>query len=685
MKPRRLWASIVVVLLLVGGSGALWFLGERPVLGLDLEGGVSVILAAPAGTPSDVMVRALENIRRRIDAFGTAEPQLLVSGTSIEVQIPGLARGSVEPRALSKFCLRDAQGTDYGCFDDSKGASDALAAAQVEKVVRSVCVTGDLFGEKPPCFGSAKEARAALDALATAAGTASATPTPSPSEGAGPAPVTQVCVTGTGLATDPCFPSQAEAQAAIDAAGVAAPTVDYCLVQNGTAIATADGTAACAATEADAQATLDGLSVQEQAQEFCVVSSAGKDLGCFPTQDEANAKLQQTGQERLLEVIGTTARLEMREVIQLISPADSKYDLTPVTCGTPAEQATPDCTPEALADQQVVYVGDPSQIMVVGTDTGNKPPKYVLGPVGLTGDAIKKATAVYNAGGTTSTNVGWQVDFSLTGKGAQAFGDLTSRLVQRDLAIIVDDKVLSAPTVQSAITGGQGTISGSFSEQEAKDLSTVLNAGALPVNLVTQQVVTVSPTLGKQSLDQGLRAGLAGLVALALYLLFYYRLLGVVAFAGMSVWALLAFALVTLAGSAIGYSLTLAGVAGLVISLGVTADSYIVFFERLKDEIRVGRSPRAAVQPAFKRAYRTIVAADVVTGLAAIVLYVTAISSVRGFALSLGVATALDLFVVYFFKRPVVFLIARSERLVNLRGFGLTSAAAADPLPGEAP
>ena len=151
----------------------------------------------------------------------------------------------------------------------------------------------------------------------------------------------------------------------------------------------------------------------------------------------------------------------------------------------------------------------------------------------------------------------------------------------------------------------------------------------------------------------------------------------------MSVWALLAYALVTLAGSAIGYSLTLAGVAGLVISLGVTADSYIVFFERLKDEIRVGRSPRAAVQPAFKRAYRTIVAADVVTGLAAIILYVTAISSVRGFALSLGVATALDLFVVYFFKRPVVFLIARSERLVNLRGFGLTSATASAPLPGE--
>ena len=682
MKPRRLWASVIVVALLVGGAGALWFLGERPALGLDLEGGVSVILTAPDGTTSDVMERALENIRRRIDSFGTAEPQLLISGTSIEIQIPGLARGTVQPRSIAQSCLRDAEGMDYGCFDDATTAAAALDATAVERVVRSVCLTGGLLGAEPPCFGSAKEARSAIDGFAIAAGTASATPTPSPSAGAGPAPVTQVCVTGTGLATDPCFDSQAEAQAAIDAVGVGAPTVDFCLVQNAQALTGADG-AACAPTEPEATALLEGLSVQERSQEFCVVSSAGKDLGCFATRDEAEARLQQTGQERLLEVIGTTARLEMREVIKLISPADTTYDLTPVTCGTPEEQATSDCTAAALADEQVVFVGDPSQIMVVGTDVGNAPPKYVLGPVGLTGDAISKATAVYASGGTTSTNVGWQVDFTLTGAGADAFGDLTSRLVQKDLAIIVDDQVLSAPTVQSAITGGQGTISGSFTEQEAKDLATVLNAGALPVNLVTQQVVTVSPTLGQESLQQGLRAGVGGLIALALYLLFYYRLLGIVAFAGMSVWALLAYALVTLAGSAIGYSLTLAGVAGLVISLGVTADSYIVFFERLKDEIRVGRTPRAAVQPAFKRAYRTIVAADVVTGLAAIILYVTAISSVRGFALSLGVATALDLFVVYFFKRPVVFLIARSERLVNLRGFGLTSATASAPLPGE--
>jgi preprotein translocase subunit SecD len=198
------------------------------------------------------------------------------------------------------------------------------------------------------------------------------------------------------------------------------------------------------------------------------------------------------------------------------------------------------------------------------------------------------------------------------------------------------------------------------------------------VQLERQQTLTVSPTLGKESLHQGIVAGIVGLIALFLYLLFYYRLLGVVAWLGMSIWAVFALTLVSLAGEGIGYALTLAGIAGLVISLGVTADSYIVFFERLKDEVRHGKTARSAVQPAFKRAYRTIVAADIVTGIAALVLYLTAVSSVRGFALTLGVATLLDLFVVYFFKRPTVFLIARHPRLVSLRGFGLESGVAAE-------
>jgi preprotein translocase subunit SecD len=271
--------------------------------------------------------------------------------------------------------------------------------------------------------------------------------------------------------------------------------------------------------------------------------------------------------------------------------------------------------------------------------------------------------------------------FNLNKAGAKKFGDATAKLIGQQLAIVLDGIVQSAPTVQSAITGGQGEITGSFSAQEAKNLAVVLNSGALPVELQRLNVQTVSPLLGKESLRQGLIAGLVGLVALMLYLAFYYRLLGVVTWFGMAIWAVLAIGLVSLLGKTIGYALTLAGVAGIIVSLGITADSYIVFYERLKDEVRHGKTLRASVVPAFNRSWRTIIAADIVTIIAAAVLYLLAVGSVRGFALTLGLSTGLDMFVVYFFKRPTVFLMARSSALTTLRGVGLRSGVAAEPVP----
>ena len=304
----------------------------------------------------------------------------------------------------------------------------------------------------------------------------------------------------------------------------------------------------------------------------------------------------------------------------------------------------------------------------------------------ITGAALKKATAVYVTANTANpgAQTGWQVDFTLNSQGAKTFGEITTRLLNKQLAIVLDNVVQSAPTIQSAITGGTGQITGSFTESQAKNLAVVLNSGALPVQLTRQTVVTVSPTLGKQSLRQGILAGVIGLVLLMLYLAFYYRLLGVVTWVGMGIWGALAIGLVSVLGKTIGYALTLAGVAGIIVSLGITADSYIVFYERLKDEVRHGKTLRAAIQPAFRRAWRTIYTADIVTILAAVVLYMLAVGSVRGFALTLGLSTALDLFVVYFFKRPTVFLLSRSPRLSNLRGLGLRSAVAADPLPAVA-
>jgi preprotein translocase subunit SecD len=276
------------------------------------------------------------------------------------------------------------------------------------------------------------------------------------------------------------------------------------------------------------------------------------------------------------------------------------------------------------------------------------------------------------------------VSFEFNGEGSQRFGDLTERLVGKQLAIVLDRKVESAPNVESPITGGTGQITGGFDEQEARDLALVLQTGALPVELEQSQVETVSATLGQQSLHLGLIAGVTGLILLCLYLAFYYRLLGIVTWFGMAIWAILALTIISLLGRGVGYSLTLAGIAGLVVSLGITADSYIVFYERLKDEVRKGKTVRAAVGPAFARAWKTIIAADIITISAAIILYMIAIGSVRGFALTLGLSTLLDMFVVYFFKRPLVFLIARSRFLSEMRGMGLRSAVAVgDMAPAE--
>lgn len=648
-KTRGLWLSIAFVGVLVVVSLAGLLSGYlRPVLGLDLEGGVALTLSAPAGTSRDVMNRTLESIRNRVDAFGVGEPDIFVTGTNIEVQIPGLANGTIEQRPVDQSCLLGRESKNFGCYPSVAEAEAALEAIEVKPEPKQYCLT-DAGGAQLQCLASQKEADDALKALSVERQT------------------DQFCVLGQTGQSFGCYDAEAEANEARDAIAVETAQ-QFCLIG-------ADNVAfGCFASEDQASAALAAVGPEPVSAKSCVISSAGENLGCFLSRDQAQARLQETGQDRLIKLIGTTARLEERQVLGTIPQGDPQYASTPVTCGTVAERSQPKCSFEALQDQQVVYLGE-----------GNV--KYRLGPVEITGDAIRRATAVFQTADQSNPGVqpGWQVQFELTGEGARTFADVTRRLVGQQLAIILDQRVISAPTIESAITNGSGVITGQFTEQQVRDLATTLNAGALPVNLTQQQLVTVSPTLGRESLRQGLVAGIAGLIALAIYLLLYYRLLGIVAWFGMSIWAALAIGLIALAGRAFGYALTLAGIAGLVISLGVTADSYIVFFERLKDEVRNGKTPRAAVAPAFRRAYKTIVAADIVTILAAAGLYLTAVSSVRGFALTLGVATLLDLLVVYFFKRPTVFLIARNPKLVSLRGFGLRSGVAADDGPLPAP
>ncbi|HEX5950586.1 MAG TPA: hypothetical protein VFZ96_06255, partial [Actinomycetota bacterium] len=370
-RTRGLWISIACVLALVAGSIALFLTGTGPVLGLDLEGGVSVILSAPDGTPEPVMERAAESIRRRVDAFGTSEPTIFVSGSTIEVQIPGLARGSIEERpaeAGERYCLVGADEVSYGCYPDEAAAEAALADVEVASLTQSVCLTG-LSESDGPCFATEKQAQDAIDGLeAVPASRATPAPSPAPAEGT-------FCVTGPDLGTPICdFASKADANAAIEGVGTAV-NVQHCLQAPDGSTLTGDEGAACFAGEQEAADALAETSVREARVRYCVVSSAEEDLGCYLSRDKAEARLQETGQERLLQVIGTTARLEEREVLGVLVPTDDAYDATPVTCATAAERGSEDCSFETLQDQDVVYLGQDDET------------KYQLGPVRISGDA----------------------------------------------------------------------------------------------------------------------------------------------------------------------------------------------------------------------------------------------------------------------------------------------------------
>jgi preprotein translocase subunit SecD len=235
--------------------------------------------------------------------------------------------------------------------------------------------------------------------------------------------------------------------------------------------------------------------------------------------------------------------------------------------------------------------------------------------------------------------------------------------------------VLSAPKINPGITGQDVTITGNFSEREARDLALSLRYGALPVQFDTEQqtVQSVSPTLGKDQLRAGIIAGLIGLAVVALYMILFYRLLGLVVWIGLALTGMVFFTLTTWLSTHQGLTLTLAGVTGIIVSVGITVDSYVVYFERLKDEVRTGKTVRSSLDPGFTRAFRTIWAADLVSLIGAVVLYLLAAGSVRGFAYFLGLSTVLDLILAYCFMHPFVLLLARRPALIRMPGVGIAA------------
>ena len=378
----------------------------------------------------------------------------------------------------------------------------------------------------------------------------------------------------------------------------------------------------------------------------------------------------------VLAAVGQTAQLLFRPVLCETGPAakHAKAVKTVPSCGANYLMTAANLAVNTSTGSPTNNIGlDPQYTNIASTQPqndnknqtvilpalGTNSVRYVLGPAELTGQAVKTAIAQQDQVGA------WVVNYSLTGAGSPAWDKVAQANFHAELAIELDGVVQSAPLIQPNQTSfssfnGQGQISGSFTESSAKNLALAMQFGALPVRLTALTTRTVSPTLGHSALIAGLGAGLVGLGLVLLYTIVYYRLLGLVIVLGLGVTAALLWAIISALGhTAFAPSFTLAGVTGLIVSIGITVDSYIVYFERLKDEARAGRSIRTSVDRGFRSAWRTVLAADTVSLLAAVLLYLIAVGDVRGFAFFLGLSTVLDIGITWFFTRPLVILLGR--------------------------
>lgn len=389
--------------------------------------------------------------------------------------------------------------------------------------------------------------------------------------------------------------------------------------------------------------------------------------------------------------IESSAKLELRPVL-LSSGATSSSSIDPSASAEPTEPAedlesTPSVAPTDASDPNWVTPAlqaefdsfdcasldesganvAPADEPLVTCDT-TRTVKYLLGPVEVSGEDIVDAT-----NGTVQTSTGantgtWAVNIVFNEDGTKAFATVSTRLfglkdqAPRDqFAFVLDGQVLSAPSMNGVITDGRPQITGSFTQESSKALADQLKFGALPISFTVQSSDTISATLGTSQLQSGLIAGLIGLILVVIYTLFQYRALGSVTIASLIIAAIITYLTITILSWREGYRLSLAGIAGLIVAIGFTADSFIVYFERVRDELRDGRPLVGSVEAGWKRAFRTILASKGVNLLAAVVLFILAVGSVKGFAYTLGITTIIDVVVVILFTHPMLQLLAQTR------------------------
>lgn len=369
-----------------------------------------------------------------------------------------------------------------------------------------------------------------------------------------------------------------------------------------------------------------------------------------------------TADPSLAEKLKPFGTLSPQEVAVL--PAQMQFNVPTISCAQ-------------LDQRPPASISDPKQQVVSCEDGASK---YLLDQAKVEGTDVSDADAVLD-----QTNA-WVVSLDFTGDGQGKWTSLTREAFNNEgqacdatalgqdgkcrVAVVLDNKIVSSPEIQGVLTGNS-QITGTFTQKDASTLAGQLRYGALPVTFEQQEAQNVTATLGASHLRAGLLAAGIGMLLVIIYAFFYYRLLGSVIFLSLILSALLVFGALVVLGRQIGFTLTLAGIAGMIVSLGVAADSFVIYFERLKDEIREGRSPRSAVPRAWIRARRTIISANAITLLSAVVLYVVSVGTVKGFAFALGLATVLDLVVVFLFRHPIMTMFARTRAFLSPRVSGL--------------
>ncbi len=414
-----------------------------------------------------------------------------------------------------------------------------------------------------------------------------------------------------------------------------------------------------------------------------------------------------TDARQILQEIGQTAQLLFRPVIcqattgKTLHPVktmplcEPKYEMSPTNlnvqqapntpAGFTANNLSPDPKYNSISST-TPNSDDPTKFVLLPLLAGSEQyagQRYLLGPSPMTGQAIKSASAAELQSGQ------WVVNYTLTATGSPLWDKIAKNYFHALIAIELDGVVQSAPFIQPTQTtftsfGGTGQISGNFNQQSANTLALAMQYGALPVRLVPLTTQTVSPTLGHSALVAGLGAGLVGLALVLLYTIVYYRALGLVIVLGLVVTGGLLWAIISALGhTSLAPAFDLAGVTGLIVSIGITVDSYIVYFERLKDETRAGRTVRTSVDRGFKSAWRTVLAADLVSLLAAVLLYLIAVGSVRGFAFFLGLSTLLDVIITWYFTRPLVMLLGRREGASTTSLLSIAAGLQASAVPSE--